>query len=236
MDGRDNHEKRKILLIEREAELRAEIKNYLEMAGYQAEAVGDGAEALTRLDKREDEWPQLILLDVMLPLADGYEVLEKIRKRSDVPVIILTEQCGEEDQLRGFSLGADDYLIKPFLLSVLKAHMEALLRRASGSSRRSTYGIVSVDRKAHKAFLSGEPMLLTPREYEVLNFLATNEKIVFSRNRLLDEIWGIDYSGTDRSVDTIIKQLRLKLGKAGRYIDTIYGTGYRFEVKSDERY
>lgn len=136
--------------------------------------------------------------------------------------------------MRGFSLGADDYLVKPFLLSVLKAHIEALLRRAIGGSRRKTYGILSVDRKAHKVFLNGELLILTPREYEVLNFLATNEKIVLSRDRLLDEIWGIDYNGTDRSVDTIIKQLRLKLGTAGRYIDTIYGTGYRFEVKDDE--
>lgn len=234
MENKTNHEKIRILLVEDEDKLRSTIHDYLELNGYLTTAVRDGAEALELFGAGESEWPHLILLDIMLPSVNGFEVLEKIREKSDVPVIILTARCSEEDQLKGFSLGADDYLVKPFLLSVLKAHIEALLRRASGGSRRKTYGILSVDRKGHKVFLDGELLILTPREYEVLNFLATNEKIVLSRDRLLDEIWGIDYNGTDRSVDTIIKQLRLKLGKAGRYIDTIYGTGYRFEVKDDE--
>lgn len=234
MENRGSHEKTRILLVEDEDKLRKTIQDYLEMNGYLTESARNGAEALELFGAGESEWPQLVLLDVMLPFVDGFEVLERIREKSDVPVIILTARCGEEDQLRGFSLGADDYLVKPFLLSVLKAHIEALLRRAGGGSRRNTYGAVSVDRKGHKVFLDGELLILTPREYEVLNFLMTNEKIVLSRDRLLDEIWGIDYNGTDRSVDTIIKQLRLKLGKAGRYIDTIYGTGYRFEVKEDE--
>ncbi len=234
MENKTGHEKVRIMIVEDEDKLRSTIQDYLEMNGYQTSSARDGAEALELLSIGENEWPQLILLDIMLPSVNGFDILEKIREKSDVPVIILTARCSEEDQLRGFSLGADDYLVKPFLLSVLKAHIEALLRRATGGSRRKTYGILSVDRKAHKVFLDGELLILTPREYEVLNFLATNEKIVLSRDRLLDEIWGIDYNGTDRSVDTIIKQLRLKLGKAGRYIDTIYGTGYRFEVKDDE--
>lgn len=234
MEHKANHEKIRILIVEDEDKLRGTIQDFLELNGYQTAAARDGAEALELFGGSESEWPHLILLDIMLPSVNGFEVLEKIREKSDVPVIILTARCSEEDQLKGFSLGADDYLVKPFLLSVLKAHIEALLRRAGGGSRRKTYGILSVDRKAHKVFSDGELLILTPKEYEVLNFLTTNEKIVLSRDRLLDEIWGIDYNGTDRSVDTIIKQLRLKLGKAGRYIDTIYGTGYRFEVKDDE--
>lgn len=224
----------RVLLVEDEEKLRCTVADYLEMSGYQVQMARNGAEVLELFGGSEEEWPQVVLLDLMLPLVDGFEVLKKLREKSDVPVIVLTARCSEEDQLRGFSLGADDYLVKPFLLSVLKAHIDALLRRATGGSSRSRYGLLSVDRKAHKVFLEGEHIILTPREYEVLNFLATNEKIVLSRDRLLDEIWGIDYNGTDRSVDTIIKQLRLKLGKAGRYIDTIYGTGYRFEVKTDE--
>ena len=234
MENKTDHEKVRILIVEDEDKLRSTIQDYLEMNGYETLSARDGAWALELFGASENEWPHLILLDIMLPSVNGFDVLEKIREKSDVPVIILTARCSEEDQLRGFSLGADDYLVKPFLLSVLKAHIEALLRRAIGGSRRKTYGILSVDRKAHKVFLNGELLILTPREYEVLNFLATNEKIVLSRDRLLDEIWGIDYNGTDRSVDTIIKQLRLKLGTAGRYIDTIYGTGYRFEVNDDE--
>lgn len=234
MENKGQFENIRILLVEDEEKLRITIQDYLEMNGYEVEAVQDGTAAMELFGQGEENWPQLILLDVMLPFVDGFEILEKIREKSDVPVIILTARCSEEDQLRGFSLGADDYLVKPFLLSVLKAHIEALLRRTSGGSQRKTYGILAIDRKSHKVYLEGELLILTPREYEVLVFLATNEKIVLTRDRLLDEIWGIDYNGTDRSVDTIIKQLRLKLGKAGRYIDTIYGTGYRFEVKADE--
>ena len=234
MENKGQFENIRILLVEDEEKLRTTIQDYLEMNGYEVEAVQDGTAAMELFGQGEENWPQLILLDVMLPFVDGFEILEKIREKSDVPVIILTARCSEEDQLRGFSLGADDYLMKPFLLSVLKAHIEALLRRTSGGSQRKTYGILAIDRKSHKVYLEGELLILTPREYEVLVFLATNEKIVLTRDRLLDEIWGIDYNGTDRSVDTIIKQLRLKLGKAGRYIDTIYGTGYRFEVKADE--
>lgn len=234
MESRGQQENVRIFLIEDEEKLRGTIQDYLEMNGYEIETAQDGTEAMALLGRDPGSWPQLILLDLMVPFVSGFEILEKIREKSDVPVIILTARCSEEDQLRGFSLGADDYLVKPFLLSVLKAHIEALLRRVSGGSQRKTYGVLSIDRKAHRVYLEGELLILTPREYEVLAFLATNEKIVLTRDRLLDEIWGIDYNGTDRSVDTIIKQLRLKLKKAGRYIDTIYGTGYRFEVKENE--
>ena len=217
-----------ILVCDDDKEIVDAIDIYLSQEGYHILKAYDGLQAIEIMKKEE---VHLILLDIMLPSMSGFDLLKRIREKSDVPVIILTARCSEEDQLRGFALGADDYLVKPFLLSVLKAHIEALLRRVNGNSRRKNYGIISVDRDGHKVFLSGEEIILTPKEYEVLNFLMMNEKIVLSRDRMLDEIWGVDYNGTDRSVDTIIKQLRLKLGDAGRYIDTIYGTGYRFEVK-----
>ncbi len=224
----------RILLVEDEEKLRGTIQEYLQLSGYQIMEARNGAEALRVFGADESGWPDLVLLDLMLPLVNGFDVLARIREKSNVPVIVLTARCSEEDQLRGFSLGADDYLVKPFLLSVLKAHMEALLRRTKGVTRRRTFGALSIDEKAHKVFLNGKLLPLTPREYEVLRFFMDNEKIVLTRNRFLDEVWGIDYSGTDRSVDTIVKQIRLKLGKYGKYIDTIYGIGYRFEVKDDE--
>ena len=234
MGDRKSGEKVRILLVEDEEKLRGTILEYLQLSGYLMLEAGSGAEALRVFGGDESEWPDLVLLDLMMPVVSGFDVLGRIREKSDVPVIILTAKCSEEDQLRGFSLGADDYLVKPFLLSVLKAHIEALLRRTRGVNRKKTYGALSIDEKAHKIFLNGELLLLTPREFEVLRFFMDNEQIVLTRNRFLDEVWGIDYSGTDRSVDTIVKQIRLKLGKFGNYIDTIYGIGYRFEVKDDE--
>ena len=226
----------RILLVEDEEKLRSTIREYFQLNGYQMMEAHNGADALRIFGANESDWPDLVLLDLMLPLVNGFDVLERIREKSAVPVIILTAKCSEEDQLRGFSLGADDYLMKPFLLSVLKAHIEALLRRTKGTNIRKTFGVLSIDEKAHKIFLNGKLIQLTPREYEVLRFFMENEKIVLTRDRFLDEIWGIDYSGTDRSVDTIVKQIRLKLGKYGKYIDTIYGIGYRFEVKDDEHH
>ncbi len=234
MEDRSTNEKIRILVVEDEEKLRSTIQEYLQLSGYQTLEAQSGTEALRVLGANEDEWPDLVLLDLMLPVMNGFDVLEKIREKSSIPVIILTARCSEEDQLRGFSLGADDYLLKPFLLSVMKAHIEALLRRAKGAVRRRAYGAISIDEKAHKIFVNGQYVPLTPREYEVLLYFMDNEKIVLRRDRFLDEVWGIDYNGTDRSVDTIVKQIRLKLGKYGRYIDTIYGIGYRFEVKDDE--
>ena len=234
MEERSANERTRILVVEDEEKLRGTIQEYLRLSGYLTMEAQSGAEALQIFGQSETEWPDLVLLDLMLPFINGFDVLTKIREKSNVPVIILTAKCSEDDQLHGFSLGADDYLIKPFLLSVLKAHIEALLRRTKNAVLRRTYGALSIDEKAHKIYLNGQFIPFTPREYEVLRFFMENEKIVLKRDRFLDEIWGIDYIGTDRSVDTIVKQIRLKLGKYGKYIDTIYGIGYRFEVKEDE--
>lgn len=227
------NQQKRILIVEDEEKLQSTMQEYLTLSGYCTRGVGNGLEALQILEE-EGEWPDLILLDLMLPGISGFETLKRIREKSDLPVIILTARSSEDDQLKGFALGADDYLTKPFLLSVLKAHMEALLRRSSGTVRKKKHGMLSIDEEARRVFLGEEAVELTPREYEVLQFLTLNEGIVLKRDRILDEIWGIDYNGTDRAVDTIIKQLRLKLKHAGRYINTIYGIGYRFEVKDYE--
>lgn len=233
MEERAGNGKATVLLVEDEEKLRSTMRDYLSLKGYRIVEASNGASALRTFSEAESR-PDLVLLDLMLPSVSGFDVLVRIREQSDVPVIILTARCSEEDQLRGFSAGADDYLVKPFPLSVLEAHIDALLRRAKGVSRKRVYGQLSIDEKARKIFRNGSLLALTPREYEVLQFFMRNEQIVLTRSRMLDEIWGIDYSGTDRSVDTIVKQIRLKLGKCGKYIDTIYGIGYRFEVKDCE--
>ena len=226
-------QKKDILIIEDEEKLRATISDYLKLNGYTTLEAGDGIEA-QRLLESEKSRIGLVILDLMLPYISGFELLKKIRGEGDMPVLVLTARSSEDDQLRAFSMGADDYLMKPFLLSVLKAHMEALLRRAYNKGKRREYGRILLEEESRKVYLDEKHLELTPREYEVLNFLTINEGIVLSRDRILDEVWGIDYHGTDRAVDTIIKQLRLKLGRAGSYISTIYGTGYRFEVTENE--
>ena len=220
MDDTSVYNNMRILLAEDEEKLRSTVQEYLSISGYRIIEAQNGAEALRVFGPDEREWPDLVLLDLMLPAVNGFDVLAKIREKSDVPVIILTARCSEEEQLKGFALGADDYLTKPFLLSVLKAHIEALLRRTLGRRQRRVFGALTLDEKARKICLDDKLLNLTPREYEVLHFFMRNEKIVLTRDRLLDEIWGIDYNGTDRSVDTIVKQLRLKLGsRAGHRHD-----------------
>ena len=224
---------KRILIIEDEEKLRETMQEYLEMAGFEVKGTGNGTDAL-RIFMEGVERIDLILLDLMIPGTNGFEVLSRIREKSDIPVIVLTARSGEEDQLKGFALGADDYLTKPFLLSVLNAHIEALMRRSSNGFKKRKQGVLNFDEEAHRVYLGEEELELTPREYDVLHFMARNEGIVLKRDRILDEIWGIDYNGTDRAVDTIVKQLRLKLRQAGRYINTIYGIGYRFEVREHE--
>ena len=225
--------KKDILIVEDEEKLRNTISDYLTLNGYTTLQAADGMEALHLLESGRERIG-LVILDLMLPYLNGFELLRKIRTEGEVPVLVLTAKSSEDDQLRAFSMGADDYLMKPFLLSVLKAHMEALLRRVYNKGKRREYGRLVLEEEAHKVYLDEKCLELTPREYEVLNFLTMNEGIVLSRDRILDEVWGIDYHGTDRAVDTIIKQLRLKMKQAGSYISTIYGTGYRFEVTENE--
>lgn len=218
-----------IFVIEDEEKLRKTIVDYLKMNDYEIIQAEDGKQALdlyyennTRID--------LILLDVMLPYYNGFEVLEEIRTISDTPVIFLTAKDGENDQLRGFNQGADDYITKPFLLSVLKARIEVIFKRLMKNELWREKGNLRIEEESRKVFLDKQEVSLTPKEYDLLYYFIENENIVLTRSQILDAVWGLDYDGGERTVDTVIKQLRIKLGKENPYIQSIYGIGYRFEV------
>lgn len=225
----------KILLVEDDNKLRNTIVDYLQMNGYLVTACADGSSALKNF---ENESPfDIVLLDGMLPDIDGFDILKKIRETSNVPVIILSARESERDQLNGFYLGADNYITKPFLLSVLKEHINALLGRINQSKGNKTYltkGSLKLNTVERKVYLDGNLISTTPREYDLLLFFMKNERIVLSRNTILDSVWGYNYVGDLRTVDTIIKQLRKKLEGHNDYIVSVYGIGYKFEVDHEK--
>ncbi len=224
----------RILLVEDDEKLLSTIEDYMQMNGFLVTACPDGASALNRF---ESEPPfDIVLLDGMLPDIDGFEILKRIRETSDVPIIMLSARESERDQLSGFRLGADNYITKPFLLSVLKEHINALLVR-SGRLHDSTElvkGALKLNTGERKVYLDGEPIGTTPREYDVLQLFMQNERIVMSRDTILDRVWGDSYFGDLRTVDTIVKQLRKKLDGHSDYIVSVYGVGYKFEVDHEE--
>lgn len=225
----------KILLVEDDDKLRNTIEDYLQMNNFSVTACADGSSALLSLKK--ESLFDIVLLDGMLPDIDGFDVLKKIRETSDIPVIILSARESERDQLSGFHLGADNYITKPFLLSVLKEHINALLARCKHSDYNKTYltkGFLKLNTLERKVYLNETLVNTTPREYDMLLFFMKNEGIVMSRNTILDRVWGNSYFGDLRTVDTIIKQLRKKLGKHSDYIVSIYGIGYKFEVNDEK--
>ncbi len=225
-----------ILLVEDDDKLRSTIQDYMQMNGFQVIACPDGSTALSRF-KEHGEALDIILLDGMLPDIDGFDILKSIRETSDIPVIILSARESERDQLSGFHLGADNYITKPFLLSVLKEHINALLARSgrlAEDKAEIVKGALQLNTEERKVYLNSELIATTPREYDVLLLFAQNERIVMSRNTILDRVWGDSYFGDLRTVDTIIKQLRKKLGKHSDYIVSVYGVGYKFEVDHEE--
>ncbi len=223
----------RILLVEDDDKLRNTISDYMQMNGYSITACADGLSAL-RCFESEPQF-DIILLDGMLPDIDGYEILRAIRKASDIPVIILSARESERDQLTGFRLGADNYITKPFLLSVLKEHINALLSR-SGRAKEEylSKGALKLNTNERKVFLDGEYIVTTPREYDLLLLFMQNERIVMNRDTILDRVWGNGYFGDLRTVDTIVKQLRKKLDRYSDYIVSVYGVGYKFEVDHEE--
>ena len=225
----------KILLVEDDDKLRNTIADYLQMNSFTVSACADGGSALECFENEADF--DIILLDGMLPDIDGFDVLKKIREISDIPVIILSARESESDQLSGFKLGADNYITKPFLLSILKEHINALLSRYRYPCENNpciSKGALKLNTVERKMYLDGELINTTPREYDLLLFFMKNERIVMSRNTILDGVWGNSYFGDLRTVDTIIKQLRKKLGRYSDYIVSIYGVGYKFEVNYEE--
>lgn len=225
----------KVLLVEDDDKLRNTVTDYLQMNGFVVTACADGESAILKV---ANETPfDIVLLDGMLPDIDGFDVLKKIRETSKVPVIMLSARESERDQLSGFRLGADNYITKPFLLSILKEHMTALLSRTNKSDEDDTYlakGALRLNTFERKVYVKDKLITTTPREYDLLLFFMQNERIVMSRDKILDRVWGNNYFGDLRTVDTIIKQLRKKLDEYGDYIVSVYGIGYKFEVNNEE--
>ena len=226
-------ENTRILLVEDDEKLRSTITDYMQMNGYCITACANGLSALRAFDC--DLPFDIILLDGMLPDIDGFEILKIIREKSDVPVIILSARESERDQLSGFKLGADNYITKPFLLSVLKEHINALLARTGRAKEKHLIrGAIKLNTAERKVYLDGEFIVTTPREYDLLLLFMKNERIVMNRDTILDRVWGNEYFGDVRTVDTIVKQLRKKLAGHSDYIVSVYGIGYKFEVNDEE--
>lgn len=220
----------RILVADDEDRIRKLVGDFLSRSGYEIIEAEDGGEAL-RL-ATADPVPDLIILDVMMPVLDGWTVLSEIRRQNNVPVILLTAKGTENDQLGGFRLGADDYITKPFSPSLLVARVEALLKRGSRTNENEPVcGDISIDEVAHVAYVKGKPLELTPKEYNLLLYFIENRGVALSREKILNGVWNYDYFGDLRTVDTHVKQLRSKLGDAGNMIVTVRGVGYRLEVK-----
>lgn len=223
-----------IFIVEDDTKLRRTLEDFLHANGYRTISARDGQEALD-LYFSNNHKIDLILLDGMLPKVDGYDVLKSIREYSAVPIIMLTARESEEDQLMGLENGADNYITKPFLLRVLKAHIEALLKRVNPvSTGEIQKGALHIEPEYRKAYLDGKLLNTTPKEFDLLLHFIQNESVVLTRESILDAVWGFDYDGGIRTVDTVVKQLRRKMTEAHPYIQSIYGVGYRFEVTDYE--
>ena len=221
---------KQVLIVEDEVLMREVIRDYFEDAGYNVYECGDGLEAIEMMDERDYD---LVLLDVMLPGVDGFSVCRHIRKTKDVPVIMITARSDESDKLTGYEYGADDYITKPFSPRVLLAKANALIRRSDGNvcgeADVLTAAGISVNRASHTVTCDGSEIELTPKEYDLLVYFMINKGKVLTRDMLLSKIWGYDYFGDLRTVDTHIKKLRAKLGDKAVHIKTLIKTGYKFE-------
>lgn len=220
-----------ILIVDDEARMRKLIKDFLVSKGYSTLEADDGEKALEIFEENETKI-NLILLDVMMPKLDGWSVLRQIRQTSNVPIIMLTARGEEQDELFGFELGVDEYISKPFSPKILVARVEAILKRAQGDEKDvKEFGGIEIDKDGRTISIEGKNIELSLREYELLVYLMENENIALSRDKILNNVWNYDYYGDSRTIDSHIKKLRHKLGKRGKYIKTIRGIGYKFEVK-----
>lgn len=218
-----------ILVVDDEMRMRKLVGDYLKKLGYRVLEAADGRQALEVFQR---EHPDLIILDVMMPEYDGWAVCREIRKSSQVPIIMLTARGEEEDELFGFDLGADEYISKPFSLKILGARLQALLRRLENQELNSrNYEGLEIDEPGRNVFVNGERVELTPKEFDLLLYLADHAGKALTRDQILNAVWSYDYFGDTRTVDTHIKRLRLKLGEKSELIQTVRGVGYRFEVK-----
>ncbi|MCL5040463.1 MAG: response regulator transcription factor [Firmicutes bacterium] len=223
-----------ILVVDDEARMRSLVRAYFEKEGFTVEEAGNGEEAIKKTSQKAYD---LVILDLMLPRVDGWSVCRKIREKSFVPIIMLTARGAEEERLLGFDLGADDYVVKPFSPRELLARARALLRRSSPpteSTERVEAGHLQIDPVGRLVTIQGERVALTPKEFDLLLHLARHPGRVFSREQLLEQVWGYDFYGDLRTVDTHVKTLREKVSRSRglpHYIQTVWGIGYKFEVK-----
>ncbi len=223
-----NHD---ILVVDDEERMRKLIKDFLKSKGYTILEAEDGEKALEVFAENKNKIV-LVLLDVMMPKLDGWSVLRQIRQESKVPIIMLTARGEEQDELFGFELGVDEYISKPFSPKILVARVEALLKRTTKDTTEvKDYAGIEIDKEGRNVKVDGKPIELSLREYELLIYLIENENIALSRDKILNNVWNYDYYGDSRTIDSHIKKIRHKLGKKGKYIKTMRGVGYKFEVK-----
>lgn len=221
-------ERLKILVVDDESRMRKLIRDFLTKSGYEVLEAENGEEAVDIFLEEKDI--ALIILDVMMPKMDGWETCREIRKNSKVPIIMLTAKSSEEDELRGFDLGVDEYISKPFSPKILVARVEAVLRRSNaGSDEILTVGDIVIDKSAHRVTVEGREVELSYKEFELLTYFAENRGIALSREKILNNVWNYDYFGDARTIDTHVKKLRSKLGDK-EYIQTVWGLGYKLVV------
>jgi len=219
---------RKILIVDDEVKIREVIKEYAQISGYLTKEASDGLEAVEHI-KNEDF--DIVIMDIMMPNLDGYSACRQIKKMKDVPIIMLSARQEEYDKLFGFELGIDDYVVKPFSPKELMARIKAILDRAQTPLNENlVFEGLRVDVDGHNVFIGEKKIHITPKEFDLLLYLMRNKNIAISRDKLLEEVWNYDYFGDDRTVDTHIKMLRQNLGEYRKFIVTVRGMGYKFEV------
>ena len=222
-------ERTKILVVDDESRMRKLVHDFLAKNNYEVIEAENGEEAVDLFFEQKNI--ELIILDVMMPKMDGWQVCKEIRQYSTVPIIMLTAKSDERDELLGFELGVDEYISKPFSPKILVARVEAILRRAGTVAAETTeIGGIVLDKSAHQVFVDGQPIELSVKEFELLTYFIDNKGVALSRERILNNVWNYDYFGDARTIDTHVKKLRSKMGEKGDYIKTIWGMGYKFEV------
>ena len=223
----------KILVIDDESRMRKLVRDFLTKNGYEVLEASNGEEAMEVF--YEEKNIDLLILDVMMPKMDGWEVCREIRKTSKVPIIMLTAKADERDELLGFELGVDEYITKPFSPKILVARVEAILRRINVNNDDGviSVGDIVMDKNAHEVSVGGKQIELSYKEFELLAYFIDNQGIALSRERILNNVWIYDYFGDARTIDTHVKKLRSKMGEHGKYIKTIWGMGYKFEVTKE---
>lgn len=220
-----------ILIVDDESRIRKLIKDFIEQEEYSVLEAADGEEAVEQFESNINK-VKLVILDVMMPKQDGWSALRQIRQISNVPVIMLTARSEEQDELFGYELGVDEYVSKPFSPKILIAKIKAILQRTSPKEiEKKNYDGIEIDTEGRNIIVDGKQVELSLREYELLKYLLDNENVALSRDKILNNVWNYDYYGDSRTIDSHIKKIRHKLGKKGKYIKTMRGVGYKFEIK-----